>query len=404
MGDKGKSIKLYCNMWNKIISWTIALLVCIEVNAQPFTYSGYIYGANDQALSNVPVYLYGMRTDPYDVTFPTYTTAAAYNTGTVIPSSDDATHGPFNIGFTFNFFGNNYTQFYVGSNGWIGFTAGQTTGYTAAYIPNAGSPRNVIMADWEDLLPGSSNIRYTTIGAAPNRKLVVSFNAVPHYSCGANLHTFQFVLNETTGIIDINYQSKPLCGANNATAGLVNANNTNVVPVGGKNASQWSVTNYSVRFTPSAAEAVFSLKGTYYTNANGQYTINPNLDLQSYQFQIRLESILVPTPSVTDARYPLIMNINNIAMNSKLYYLEDINEDGRVTVSDSYLIYGKISGRFSSWPSPDYRIFTPIEWNVIKVSSPNLKLTYPGVQSMLISSPVNGGSTNFYLIRTGFTN
>jgi hypothetical protein len=195
-----------------------------------------------------------------------------------------------------------------------------------------------------------------------------------------------------------------LCGANNATAGLVNANNTNVVPVGGKNASQWSVTNYSVRFTPSAAETVFSLKGTYYTNANGQYTINPNLDLQSYQFQIRLESILVPTPSVTDARYPLIMNVNNIAMNSKLYYLEDINEDGRVTVSDSYLIYGKISGRFSSWPSPDYRIFTPIEWNVIKVSSPNLKLTYPGVQSMLVSSPVNGGSTNFYLIRTGFTN
>ena len=33
----------------------------------------------------------------------------------------------------------------------------------------------------------------------------------------------------------------------------------------------------------------------------------------------------------------------------------------------------------------------------------NLKTTYPGVQSMSIT-PINGGSTTFYLIRTGFTN
>lgn len=376
----------------------------MEINAQPFTYSGYVYGANNQGISNVPVHLYGRRTDPYEVTFPAYNTAGAFNAGTVIPSSDDVTHGPFNIGFTFNFFGNNYTQFYVGSNGWIGFSAAQTTGYTAAYIPNAGSPRNVIMADWEDLFPGAANIYYTTVGTAPNRKLIVSFNAVPHYGCRSNLHTFQFVLYETTNVIDVNYQSKPLCGSNNATAGLVNSDNSNVVPVGGKNASAWSVTNYSVRYTPSVAESVFTLKGTYFTNANGLYSIVPNLDAQSYQFQIRLETLNINNPTVTDARYPLIMNINGISLNSKLYYQEDINEDGRVTVSDSYLIYGKISGRFTNWPAPTYRIFTPAQWSVINSGTANLKSSYPGVQSMTISSPINGGSTNFYLIRTGYTN
>ncbi len=390
-------------MWNKIISWTIVFFTIFSLNAQPFTYSGYVYGANNQGLSNVPVNLYGKRIDPYEVTFPTYSTAAAFNTGTVISSSDDVTHGPFNIGFTFTFFGINYTQFYVGSNGWIGFSANQTTGYTAAYIPNAGSPRNVIMADWEDLFPGTTNIYYTTIGSAPNRKLVVSFNAVPHYSCRSNLHTFQFVLYETTNVIDINYQSKPLCGGNNATAGLVNIDNTNVVPVGGRNASAWSTTNNSVRFTPSAAETVFTLKGTYYTNSNGYYTMVPNLDAQSYQFEVRLENLNMYTLTTTEARYPLLMLLNNTNMTSKLWYQMDVNGDGKITVSDSYNIYGRMSGVFSSWTSPNYRIFNSTQWTMINSGTTDLRLTYPGVQSMSIT-PLNGGSTNFYLIRTGFTN
>jgi hypothetical protein len=383
----------------------IILLSCINLIglSQPFTYSGWVKGANEQGLANIPVTLWGLRTDPYEVTFPTYSTASSYTTGTIIPSSDDATHGPFNIGFTFNFFGNNYTQFYVGSNGWIGFSPGQTTGYTAAYIPNASSPMNSILADWEDLLPGGSNIYYTTIGTAPNKKLVVSFNNVPHYGCNTNLHTFQFVLNETSGVIDINYQSKPLCGSNNATAGLVNSNNTNVVPVGGKNASQWSVTNYSVRFTPSTAETIFTLKGTYLTNNSGYFTMVPNLDAQSFQFQVRLENLTMPNLTTTETNYSIQLSQNMNVLNSKLYYLMDINNDSRVNVADTWNIYGKMSGLFPIWSnSPNYRIFNQTQWNVIKIGSSNLKLSYPGVQSMNVT-PTNGGSTTFYLLRTGFT-
>lgn len=387
--------------WLILIAFTLSNLVCLS---QPFTYSGFVRGANEQGLSNIPVNLYGRRTDPYEVTFPSYSTAAAYNTGTVIPSSDDVTHGPFNIGFTFTFFGNNYTQFYVGSNGWIGFSAGQTTGYTAAYIPNAGSPKNVIMADWEDLFPGSANIYYTTIGTAPNRRLVVSFNAVPHYGCRSNLHTFQFVLYETTNVIDINYLSKPLCSSNNATAGLVNVDNTNVVPVGGRNASLWTASSISVRFTPSLPETNFSLKGTYFTNATGAFTINPNLDAQSFQFEVRLENLTVPNLTNNEAVYPIQISQNGLPMSSKLFYQMDINSDGKITVSDSWNLYGKISGVFPFWTlSPIYRIFNQTEWNVIKMGTANLKTTYPGVQSMSIT-PINGGSTTFYLIRTGFTN
>ena len=390
----------------KFITTLIATLIMFSVYSQPFTYSGYVYGTNGQGLQNIPVLLYGKRIVQYEVTFPTYPTSLSYTTGTTIPSSDDATHGPFNIGFSFTYFGNTYTQFYVGSNGWIGFTANQTTGYTAAFIPNAGSPLNAILADWEDLLPGSSNIRYTTTGTSPNRKLTVSFNQVPHYGCNTNLHTFQFVLSEGSNIIEINYLAKPLCGTNNATAGLIATSSSTVVPVGGKNASQWSVTNYSVRFTPAAPETTFSLKGTYYTNATGQYSMIPNLDDASHDFQVRLENLTISTPIANDAQYPIQMLLNSITPTSKLYYIMDVNQDTRFNTSDSYCIFGKISGRFINWVNsyPSYRIFTPSQWTTINSSTSDLRSTIPGVQSMIISPPTNGGSTNFYLLRTGITN
>lgn len=249
----------------------LLLLLPICVLSQDFRHQGSIFNINNIGVGNIPVKLFTKRTSVYSITEPTYS-AQPYNVGTVIPSSDDATHGPFNIGFTFKYFNNFYTQFYVGSNGWIGFSAGQTTGYTAAFIPNAGSPTNAILADWEDLLPGASNIRYTTIGSAPNRMLVVSFFQVPHYGCRTNLHTFQFILYETTNVIDINYLSKPLCSGNNATAGLISTNFNTVVPLGGKNASQWSIsTGESYRFTPAAADTTWQLTNTQLSAFNGSY-------------------------------------------------------------------------------------------------------------------------------------
>jgi hypothetical protein len=381
----------------------ILLFVYSIINAQPFTYSGLVLGPNEQGIPNIPVSLYGKRTDPYDVTYPNYPANANYTQGTAIPSSDDVTHGPFNIGFSFTYFGNTYTQFYVGSNGWIGFSPNQTSGYVAAYIPNASSPMNTILGDWEDLYPGNANIFYTTLGTAPNRSLVVSFNQVPHYGCRSNLHTFQFIIYETTGVIDINYASKPLCGGYNATAGLVNADNSNVVPAGGKNASAWSVTNHSIRFTPSAPEVTFSLKGVYLTNAQGIFTVVPNLDAQSYQFEIRIESLPITSLTFTQAQYPSQMLLNSTALNSKLYYQMDINNDGHISISDSYLLNGRASGRFAAWPnSPDYRLFNSTQWSVIKNGSTNLKTTYPGVQTLTIS-PINGGTATIYLLRTGYS-
>jgi hypothetical protein len=83
----------------------------------------------------------------------------------------------------------------------------------------------------------------------------------------------------------------------------------------------------------------------------------------------------------------------------------DLNDDGNITVSDAYLIYQRKNGVISTWGSyPDLRFFSSTEWNTIKNGTTNLKSTITGTQSVTINSPVRGGSTNLYLITTGYRN
>ena len=49
-------------------------------------------------------------------------------------------------------------------------------------------------------------------------------------------------------------------------------------------------------------------------------------------------------------------------------------------------------------------MFNSGEWTTIKNSTNNLKSTILGQSSMTISNPVRGGSTNIYLLTTGYSN
>jgi gliding motility-associated-like protein len=180
--------------------------------------------------------------------------------GTNIPLTDDSQAGPFNIGFSFCFFGSTYTQFYVGSNGWVSFSAGQSTAWSCATIPiptgNACVPKNCIMTPYFDFTPSAPNhVRYQTIGVAPCRKLVVSWVNVPSFSCGG-ANNVQIVLYESTNIIETHITNKNLCGGWNSGAGVHGIHNlagTVAVTVPGRNATSWSTTNNAYRWTPSGS-------------------------------------------------------------------------------------------------------------------------------------------------------
>jgi len=181
--------------------------------------------------------------------------------GTSVAMTDDAVTGPLPIGFTFCFGGVNYTNFYIGSNGWVGFTPGQPTTYTSMPIPNAGAsiPKNCIAGPWQDWNPGIAGgpyITYQTLGLSPNRTLVVTWFNCPFYSCTTVTGSFQIVLYETSNLIDNTLANKPACltwAGGTAVQGLHDITGTLAVTVLGRNSTQWTATNETWRYTPNCA-------------------------------------------------------------------------------------------------------------------------------------------------------
>ena len=195
------------------------------------------------------------QTTDYAVTSIPY--VAQTNTGTNISMTDDSQQGPFNIGFNFCFFGQTYTQFYIGSNGWISFSGGQPTTFTSQTIPtgNISVPKNCIMGPWQDWHPGlGGQIRYQTTGVAPCRKLTVSWINVPMFSCTGNLGTFHIVIYESTNVIENHIQSKPAClqwSGGTAVEGIHNNAGTIGITVPGRNSTAWTANNDAWRWTPN---------------------------------------------------------------------------------------------------------------------------------------------------------
>lgn len=189
--------------------------------------------------------------------------------GAVIKSGyeNNASYGPLNIGFNFTYFGNSYSQFYVSTNGLVSFGSG-TTDPSEDPIPTAGDPNNYIAPFWDDLvIDPSGNILYTTVGASPNRKLIVQFRNMGFYYGPIYVGTFSVILYETSNKIQLQYRvlilpSSPLVHGENATIGIENADGTAGVQYAYHNATAIN-TGQAISFTPSGS--------TYTMNSDALY-------------------------------------------------------------------------------------------------------------------------------------
>lgn len=148
--------------------------------------------------------------------------------------------------------------------------------------------------------------------------------------------------------------------------------------------------------------STYTLLSTSTTDATGKYTFNTTKDTLGYDFQIQVSSLTVSSPSTTDAKF-FNSKIFTQNFNSKDYYRMDINNDNRLNISDVYLVYYKSVGRTWNSSIPLYYLFTSSDWSVISSSSSNLKSSYSGTQSLTRNNLISNGTTNIYLVRTGFS-
>ena len=150
---------------------------------------------------------------------------------------DDNVVGPFNFGFPFHFYWYDVNSFWIGSNGYVGFTNGllasTASGFTS--IPSTSQPQNYVAAFLADLnfvsYNGANQAQAWTWSSSDNDSLIVSFINVPFWAnnnfsttgvpdiTGSN--TFQIIFSAVDSSITFQYQSQT--GASAATTNFFTA-------------------------------------------------------------------------------------------------------------------------------------------------------------------------------------
>lgn len=129
---------------------------------------------------------------------------------------DGGQKGPFPLGFTFNFYGIEFTQANVNINGALTF-GGHYTNYANQPLNNAAAQANSIFPFWDDLTSYAENnsaIYYATIGTAPNRMFIMQWTNMYFWSTTVQMGTFQTILYEGSNNIQLQYRD--LLGGNRA--------------------------------------------------------------------------------------------------------------------------------------------------------------------------------------------
>ncbi|MFH0864848.1 MAG: PKD domain-containing protein [Bacteroidota bacterium] len=261
-------------------------------------------------------YLATGATTSYAVSSIPYSPPYAYNAGTaLLVNIDDTWSSVLTIPFTFCFFGNAYTQLVGGSNGCITFNLAEANtscawSFTASCPdPNiiSGSIGPYILAPYHDIDPAvTGDMYYNTYGSSPCRTFVVSWNQVAMYSSSCNfmLATHMVVLYESTNVIEVYIQNKPLCttwNSGNAVIGIQDlAGTTGYVPPG-RNTGQWTASNEAWRFTPNGATnyVVSWWQGGTQIAAGSTTTVCP-ATTTTYDAQIVYTNCVSPQITVTD--------------------------------------------------------------------------------------------------------
>ncbi len=184
------------------------------------------------------------------------------NAPTTVTLSDDVWSGVVNIGFTFNFYGANYTQCVIGSNGLVSFNLANANGYcpwALAGVPPLPttaltSAYNTAMLCYQDMNPAmGGTIKYQTIGTAPNRIFVVLYENVAMFSTG-QCNYMGLLLFEGSNNIEYHIGNKPIATTWNSGLAIQgteknNAAAAHITP--GRNNTQWSALQDARRFTPT---------------------------------------------------------------------------------------------------------------------------------------------------------
>lgn len=123
---------------------------------------------------------------------------------------------------------------------------------------------------------------------------------------------------------------------------------------------------------------------TYFTDVNGKFDFTENIDTSYWDVRLAIKGDTMGVGNIISATDAQLINqwvLGTSAMSGFDYFTADVNGSNGITISDAYGVFGRVSGRFTSWPNSvaDIKFFTPTEYTAINGSSTNLTSTYAGV-------------------------
>ena len=224
--------------------------------------------------------------------------------GTLVAEGDDTNSGLLAIlPGPFNFYGVEYTQLGICSNGWVSFTNG-TSGSLSGTIPATTEPNATLAPFWNDLNPtetgtsGANNIYYYMDTA--NNRTIVEWYQVNQYStandnwwsfeiiidCSDNTITFQYLEQNNGWLVDV------------AVIGIENETGTIALTVPQANLSD----NYAVEFAitgfppPMNFTAVSGLD----SHVPLDWDAPPQVDATLVNYNVYMDGANIASPTETE--------------------------------------------------------------------------------------------------------
>lgn len=370
------------------------LLFSGYVNAQTFTYSGYIYNANGSGAVNVPVKVYKRTT----TTTSTGTTSVRiFRTHAGNGSTNQYAQWPLSRSEMDKLFNTAYSNTTLWWSGNIPSTSSLNFyAYTTLTAAGAGVPNNGDYYSTEVtfvLYPKETGTYTFGLTSDDGGDLwLVGYGSVIEWYGGKGVG--QYVYGNVTLTAGTAYTFIARMQEYAGGDGLV---------VYWKRPSQASYSLQSDEIGQSSTSTTaWALDATVYTNTAGLYSISrPSGTGAEFYLQIDAPSSPVTSLQLTDVQAPIDYVLLKQPIKSINFNMYDVNGDGRITVSDAYYINRKRTGMLSSWLVSG--LYIPSQYNSLATGTIDLRSSILGSISITINSPVSGTTNgNYYLITPGY--
>ena len=223
-------------------------------------------GCLDSCVWVAPDFERSAETTGYTVDSVAYAPPLAFGTGEVQSTATNGYTSIIALPFGFSFFDTDFFQLKVSRKGFLTFNTGLGGGYNYPNQPLGSNslPPNSIMAPYAYIGNSGGSIRTATLGEAPCRQFVISWEYLPQTGCSSNELLSQVVLYETSNAVEVHVGQFTSCLQITACVGIQGGVGEGAYGPAAYDTGEFALADQAFRYAPTGAtqtELVYLVDG-----------------------------------------------------------------------------------------------------------------------------------------------